>query len=984
MVSMSLQSLSYRSTVLSLMTLLSLASVAGAAGPPQWIWPLENRTPGTQSCIFTRFELNDTPQQVRLWGLADYCHAAFYINGNRVQSSEPFDGMFSIELADHLRTGPNTIGVCCRSGEGPAAVFLELFLSFDAGNTREIATDHSWRFVALPGDQLDWPTNDRIAGNPVTALSPVDRFPWGDGSDSVTVQSPDDYTQWERAQGTRQATDPSTFLVPEGFEIELLRTARESEDSWVTMAFDPSGRIVVAQEEQGLLRFTLSDEAGDELKVERINTELHECRGLLFANNSLYAMANNDKGLYQLRDTNNDDNFDEVKLLKKIDGDVGHGRNQMVLGPDGKIYAIFGDAVYEPADAASLPPTISCPTDAERTRSGYLACMDLDGRNWQVVTRGLRNPFGIAFNADGEPFTYDADAEYDMGAPWYRPTRVDHLVAGGDFGWRRVTQQWPPYVPDRADIPRPTLDIGKGSPTAVTFGSGSQFPLRYREALYVLDWAYGRILAVHLSPWGGSYAGKAEVFVRGRPANVTDIEFGPDGAMYFVTGGRGTQSALYRVRYLGPSGPPAAPTIQQQARRNHAETARRLRRQLESLLGHPPSADVVSRVWPHLGSDDPWIRHAARAALEWQPIDLWQSHTLGEDRPAVALEALLALSRVGPPQVQSVIVERLNALALEKFNERQLFTALFIYQRCLADSQPAAVSPDVVGVLDSLYPHTSAAANRLLSLMLSRFQPDQFIERTIQLLDDADDQHQRMHYLFSLRNIDRGWRAKTRKVYFDRLREFDQFVGGSGMPKFQQLIVEEALATLAKPEREQFEEQLHEDVAFWFEQIPQEDRPLVQRWTMTDFDLLPSLAGRDLERGKKMFAVGRCVACHRVGASGAPVGPDLSAISARFTPRDVLRAVLEPSRVVAEKYRSETFVLNDGRTVSGRVMPGDYRAATLRVAIDPLDPSKLVEFPKAIVELHQLSPVSPMPEGLVDTLTKDEILDLLAYLQAGE
>ena len=102
-------------------------------------------------------------------------------------------------------------------------------------------------------------------------------------------------------------------------------------------------------------------------------------------------------------------------------------------------------------------------------------------------------------------------------------------------------------------MPPSTLDIGKGSPTAVEFGNSIHFPWPYSQALFVLDWTYGRILAVHLEARGSSYVGTGETFVRGRPLNVTDVEFGKDGAMYFVTGGRGTQSALYRITYTAVS-----------------------------------------------------------------------------------------------------------------------------------------------------------------------------------------------------------------------------------------------------------------------------------------------------------------------------------------------------------------------------------------------------------------------------------------------
>ena len=48
----------------------------------------------------------------------------------------------------------------------------------------------------------------------------------------------------------------------------------------------------------------------------------------------------------------------------------------------------------------------------------------------------MRNPFDIAFNHDGELFTYDADMEWDIGEPWYRPTRINHVISGAEFGFR--------------------------------------------------------------------------------------------------------------------------------------------------------------------------------------------------------------------------------------------------------------------------------------------------------------------------------------------------------------------------------------------------------------------------------------------------------------------------------------------------------------------------------------------------------------------
>ena len=368
-----------------------------------------------------------------------------------------------------------------------------------------------------------------------------------------------DYEQWRLAQKGSVA-DPKTIMTLPGFQIELVHVARPEEGSWISLAFDPKGRAVIGREDKGLLRLTL---AGDHKKiatVETIENTLLECRGLLFAHDSLYVHANNSKGLYRLRDTNGDDQFDEVKLLRKTEGGVGHGRNGLALGPDGMIYLALGNNVKVPEDVAATSPyrnyandrLLPCAWNEFLFDSdvvppcGHIVRADPEGKTWELFAGGFRNPYGIAFNRDGELFTYDADMEWDAGAPWYRPTSVLHVVSGGEYGWRQETNCWPEYFAD--SLPR-VVDIGLGSPTGVKFGDRSHFPDKYVEAFYVLDWAYGRIIAVHLKPDGSSYTGTAETFVKGRPLNVTDLDFGPDGAMYFVVGGRRTQSALYRVSF---------------------------------------------------------------------------------------------------------------------------------------------------------------------------------------------------------------------------------------------------------------------------------------------------------------------------------------------------------------------------------------------------------------------------------------------------
>ena len=129
-----------------------------------------------------------------------------------------------------------------------------------------------------------------------------------------------------------------------------------------------------------------------------MNDTLLECRGLLWAYDSLYANANNSKGLYRLRDTDGDDQFDEVKLLKATPGDVGHGRNDLALGPDGMIYSIHGDDVRLPDDYDPTGSPLRNYLDARLLRCHWdrhlFQCVDEVARRLRRADRSGRPAVG--------------------------------------------------------------------------------------------------------------------------------------------------------------------------------------------------------------------------------------------------------------------------------------------------------------------------------------------------------------------------------------------------------------------------------------------------------------------------------------------------------------------------------------------------------------------------------------------------------------
>jgi putative heme-binding domain-containing protein len=130
-----------------------------------------------------------------------------------------------------------------------------------------------------------------------------------------------------------------------------------------------------------------------------------------------------------------------------------------------------------------------------------------------------------------------------------------------------------------------------------------------------------------------------------------------------------------------------------------------------------------------------------------------------------------------------------------------------------------------------------------------------------------------------------------------------------------------------------------------------------------------------------LFAEAGCVQCHRVGAEGGSAGPDLTAVGARFDNRALLESIIEPSKVVAETYRNVAVTTKAGAIYEGRIVGEDDQ--NILIATNPIDPDERRRVAKAQVASQRVSEISPMPEGLLNTLERDEVLDLLAWLAAG-
>lgn len=837
--------------------------------------------------------------------------------------------------------------------------------------------------------------------------------------------------------------------LPEGFVAEHLYSPSENKNgSWVSMAFDDKGRLIASDQYGAMYRLELpaigEKELHKKVKVERLHFDLNKAegadssngkiemgyaQGLVWAFNSLYVMVNHKgdslfekkSGFYRLQDTNNDDQFDKITLLKSFTGYEEHGPHSVILAPDKKsLYVIAGNNTgFSDMSSYRLPPIwkrdnlmpdSSGQDGGTDPAGGWVAKVDSAGKKWELFSAGLRNPFDITFNEAGDLFTYDSDMEWDIGMAWYRPTRICHIPSGAEFGWRPGNAKW---SPDYIDNLPPLINIGQGSPTNIISGHASNFPEKYRQSLLAFDWSFGIIYSIQLQPKGASYSAKAEEFISGAPLPLTDGVVGPDGALYFLTGGRRIQSDLYRVYYGDNNKQPdlPAPVITE---------ATQLRRQLEQFHGKADPA-ALELIWPNLKHEDRFIRYAARSALEHQPITVWQQKAIDEKDAVIRMNAVLALARHGKPGIKNKVFDALTSTEFKTLTASQQLDLLRILEVALYrfGKPDDAQQKQLLVYLDPLYPAATNILNRELSKILTYLQAPNVVAKTIALLqtakDDTTEQStvsqsadlifrnpqygmdladvltnmppaQQVHYALVLSEVKNGWTPELREIYFKWFYGAYKFKGGRHFLGYLDKARQIALKSVPK---EQFQ---HYDTI----SLNTTSLNAVTDWVRIMSDGGPGRVWKveealgfvmdkskrpDFEEGKMLFAASACINCHNMRGQGGSMGPDLTQLGTRFSEKDILESIIEPNKVISDQYAGTVFTLKDGSTVVGRLSREDD--TKYYVSQNPFAPQIIRELLKKEVAATKLSEVSFMPPALINSLNPERLKNLVAYLVAG-
>ncbi|MFT5422361.1 MAG: putative heme-binding domain-containing protein [Phycisphaerales bacterium] len=843
------------------------------------------------------------------------------------------------------------------------------------------------------------------------------------GSETVVVVEPPAPENPRLAEGV--------VTLP-GFQAEVLYAVPGPEEgSWVSLCTGPDGTLFASAQSGSVFQIT-PPPVGDfetPTTIKPLAVDIGNAHGLCWAFDSLYVMVSG-SGLHRVTDSDADGELDLDELILPLEGSGEHGPHAVVKHPDGEsLLIICGNHTGLPPLTSSRPPRVwgedqLLPREWDANGhaagvlapGGYICRISPDASEVELISHGYRNAYDVAVSTAGDLFTFDSDMEWDMGMPWYRPTRLVHATSGSDFGWRSGSGKFKPSYPD--SLP-PVADIGPGSPTGVAFGTGAKFPAEFQRAMFMNDWTFGTMYAATLSPNGATYSAEVQEFLSGRPLPLTDLVIGSDGAMYFLTGGRGTQSNLYRVFYYGirdtsPAREPARPN-----------KATKLRHEMEAPHRPGASADQLDAIWAMLGSGDRFVRYAARVAIENQDEGVWSPRLMFEKEPDRLIQASIALARKGMDRGFMLGLLRTN-LTFDTLSHRQKLDYLRAISLCFSRGEP--LDPTIIidrqlkefwlDRLDPAFPSGDAQIDAELAPLLVYLNAPQIINRSVAMMEasgpslapdwaaliarndsyggtikrtlESPSPAEGLHYAFILRTLDTGWTEDLRTRYITWLAKAKSASGGASYNGFIDRMMSQSLASCEPVLRQRL--QNHARV---IADRLSTDPPVVipdgpwRAWTVqaavneTD----GKLTGRDFIRGAGLYEFAGCVSCHQFDGRGGAQGPDLSSVGSKFSVHDLLTAIIEPSHDVTDQYAWVTVKLKDGEQRHGRLTSetDGPEGPIVTLSTNAYDPAAAQTIERSQIRSIEPMAQSPMPPGLVNPMNEDELRDLVAYLlSAGD
>ncbi len=912
--------------------LLALAAAAGlrqeppATPPGVWFWGSwaeeELRPEGERAWFRAQLRLDGIPREARL-GIAADNHFRLRLNGEPVAEGHDWRRPVLAELAPALRTGDNLLELEAWNDGGPAGVLVLGVKGFPP---------NALAWEGAPAPEGPW--------TPVRVLGPHGHAPWG----RLALPAP---PAWQAAPGLR------------------LREVASGFGSLISLSLDPEGRPCVGVEGGGVLRLHDRDGDGRYEEAESLTEAVRNVQGLCWQDGRLFLVGHTGPegpGLYVLAEAG-------PRLLGAFTPGGEHGPHAVVPGPDGRLYLALGNHSrlrFEPDGASpfrihlegDLLPRLEDPRGHARgirAPGGLILAVQPDGRGWEVLAGGLRNAYDLAFTPDGSLFTYDADMEWDLGLPWYRPTRLYEVLPGADYGWRSGTGKWPPGYPEEAPA---VLEVGRGSPTGLVLWEGPETPAGWRGVLLGGDWSRGMVHAFRLQREGTGWSARRETLLRGRPLNVTDLAVDRRGRLFLSLGGRGSRGAVLLLE-SEVDGPAAS----------------------SGTTGARPSPAPPADPWP---SEDRWARYRAARLLEQRllagepPEEVLPA--LPPGRPDLEGEVLVACLRAGALEGEELeaACRRMLLAAPHLEGEAALAPLRLVHlAACLrgpAFLRAPAFAEAWAALLPAL-PLGHRTAERMALELLARVDPPGGRQALLAAFEEASGREEQIHRLQCLAALEPPLARNSREALLPWFQEALAWPGGFSFQGYLEALFHALFRDLSVEEREARLEALRA--------APPPPLPAAGGFGHDPDRLRNHLAQvigsprRSPAEGLRIFEAA-CSACHAFGPYGRGVGPDLSTVGARFGVEDLLEAILDPNRMVSDQYRAEDVWTRDGRVRTGLVLAGPGPGLELLLGDGTLE--RLT--PEAVAR-REPSPLSLMPEGLLDGLTREEVADLVSLLLEG-
>ena len=333
----------------------------------------------------------------------------------------------------------------------------------------------------------------------------------------------------------RTSCPPSFGLrLPEGFQVQVY-TSRVPRPT--SLAFAPDGTLYVSSETGLVMKLADTDSDGKADSVDPLSQRFVLPLGLAFYDGALYVSSRG--RVHTLRDTDGDDEFDEVEeIISGLPVVGGHQNNGLAFGPDSKLYMNLGS-------------TCNACIEADE-RNATIMRFNADGTDGTVYASGLRNVYDLAFHPEDDTLWAADNGRDDR--PNLVPEELNLIVEGGDYGWPSCWGDGGGTGCEGTLPPIAEMEA-HGSANGLAFYTGDMFPDEYRNNIFIALWgslsgAHGRkVMRIELTKRDDTYDAQVSEFILGLDRPL-DVVVAPDGALLIADH---LANAVYRVFYTGPN-----------------------------------------------------------------------------------------------------------------------------------------------------------------------------------------------------------------------------------------------------------------------------------------------------------------------------------------------------------------------------------------------------------------------------------------------